>query len=167
MTLLNTDGWVEGEDAKKYKLRLLEAATPDLCICLRTGEELQPIVTELSTLSINANKVTVSNFTRLRSREERRYLREQYYARYFARSTVKSLTIEQTTVLERYPLERGRLVAVYNSGNVMTGLGLVENIDPAKETLKLRVPQTTDITRLETSAISLENYREIQEFEIV
>ena len=45
--VVNTDGWVEGEEAVKYKLQLAEMLEPDGVVCIRQKNELESLLAAL------------------------------------------------------------------------------------------------------------------------
>ena len=45
--IINTDGWVEGEDATKYKIQLLKTLDPDIVIGIQQEKELTTVFTVL------------------------------------------------------------------------------------------------------------------------
>ncbi|HVP40351.1 MAG TPA: Clp1/GlmU family protein, partial [Candidatus Krumholzibacteriaceae bacterium] len=51
--IVNTDGWVEGEDAGKYKLSLVESVNPDVVVGLQQQDELAHILSALKTETIS------------------------------------------------------------------------------------------------------------------
>jgi len=78
--IVNTDGWIEGDDAVNYKVRLVKAVAPNVVLVIQSGNELNPIVDALKDvkfLAINSPK----NVKR-RDRETRKNLRESAYRKY-------------------------------------------------------------------------------------
>jgi len=87
--VLNTDGWVEGEDAVNYKFRLVEQLNPDIVFFIQQRDELAPLLNVLEKF----RKVLVDSPSaiRQRSREKRRSLRELGYVKYLRNAKVQSL----------------------------------------------------------------------------
>jgi len=89
--VVNTDGWVEGEDAVKYKVQLVEKINPDLIFCIQQDERLAPLLTALKNFR---NLIIDSPPTiKQRSREKRRSLRELGYIKYLKNARVQSIPI--------------------------------------------------------------------------
>lgn len=87
--VLNTDGWVEGEDAVNYKFRLVEQLNPDIVFFIQQRDELAPLLNVLEKF----RKVLVDSPSAIgqRSREKRRSLRELGYVKYLRNAKVQSL----------------------------------------------------------------------------
>lgn len=87
--ILNTDGWVEGEDAVNYKFRLVEQLNPDIVFFIQQRDELAPLLNVLEKF----RKVLVDSPSAIgqRSREKRRSLRELGYVKYLRNAKVQSL----------------------------------------------------------------------------
>lgn len=45
--VVNTDGWIEGEEAVSYKVKLVEHVNPNIVFCIRKREEMAPIFNSL------------------------------------------------------------------------------------------------------------------------
>jgi polynucleotide 5'-hydroxyl-kinase GRC3/NOL9 len=78
--VINTDGWIEGEDAIRYKIALVKQVKPDLLVGIQEENELTFLLgalTETHRLSIES-----PSMLRKRDREERKLLRELGYKKY-------------------------------------------------------------------------------------
>ncbi len=89
--VVNTDGWVEGEDAVSFKNRLVEELGPDVIFCIQQKEELTPILKALE--KWNKSVVDSPLAVRQRSREKRRSLRELGYVKYLKDAKVQSIPL--------------------------------------------------------------------------
>jgi polynucleotide 5'-hydroxyl-kinase GRC3/NOL9 len=89
--IVNTDGWVEGEDAINYKLQVVEKVCPDIVFCLQQNETLTPLAKALK----NFRTITVESpqTIKQRSREKRKSLRELGYIKYLKGAKVQSIPI--------------------------------------------------------------------------
>jgi len=102
--IINTDGWVEGEDAANYKIRLTERVSPSVVVGIQQGDELAPILTALKktkTVVIDSPQVV-----QRRNREKRKILRELSYKKYLKRAKVQSFALNWVKV-EGAPLGTG------------------------------------------------------------
>jgi len=91
LLIVNTDGWVEGEDAVRYKLALAKRIRPRIVIGIQEQSELTFFLgasTETQNISIEP-----SSAVRKRDREERRLLRELGYKKYLKGATVQSFQL--------------------------------------------------------------------------
>jgi len=102
--IINTDGWVEGEDAAKYKIRLTERVSPGVVVGIRQGDELTPILTALKGTHILV--IDSPQVVQRRNREKRKILRELSYKKYLKKAKVQSFTLNWVKV-EGTPLGTG------------------------------------------------------------
>ncbi len=77
--LVNTDGWVQGDDALKFKAQLLRELEPQVVLGISSNGELDNLLDlqECTVLKLNR-----SIYARTRSREERKRTREFGYKRF-------------------------------------------------------------------------------------
>jgi polynucleotide 5'-hydroxyl-kinase GRC3/NOL9 len=89
--IVNTDGWVEGEDAVRYKLALAKRVKPSILIGLEEKNELTFLLgalTELDSIAIESSPAV-----RKRDRDERKVLRELGYKKYLKGAAVQSFPL--------------------------------------------------------------------------
>ncbi len=89
--IINTDGWVEGEGALSYKIRLVEAAAPDIVVAIQSGDELAPILSELANIRVFV--VESPRDIKRRDRETRKLLRESAYKKYLRQAKLRSFPL--------------------------------------------------------------------------
>lgn len=227
--VMNSDGWVEGEEAVKYKAQLVEAIKPSIIFYLQLKEELLPLLSALQKFRIiSVDSPSVIN---QRSREKRKNLRELGYQKYLRNAKVQSfplswLKIEDEgmlglsktrtnirearkiyDVLGMKPLhfteqidkisviigrrrwinpgnlkkaeeatgkkivvirkgeEEGLLTALYNAERKFLGIGVVQEIDYLRKTLKFLSPVSENITTVVIGRVKLDkNMKEILPF---
>ena len=142
--IVNTDGWVEGEDATEYKSRLAAELNPDVIFCLQQKDELVPL---LVTLEKFRTIMIESPFAvRPRSREKRKSLRELGYIKYLRGAKVKSLpskllTMEgENAAVIGQGKEEGLLLGLYDSHRKFLGIGILRECDCRRKTLKVFTP---------------------------
>jgi len=89
--VINTDGWVEGEEAVNYKVRLVNKLKPDVVFCIQQKDEMTPLLNRIGDLT----KVVVDSppAIKQRSREKRRSLRELGYIKYLRNAKAQSLPL--------------------------------------------------------------------------
>jgi polynucleotide 5'-hydroxyl-kinase GRC3/NOL9 len=139
--VVNTDGWVEGEEAVKYKSRLAEELNPDVIFCIQQKDELAPLLVALEKF----RKTTIDSplTVKQRSREKRRNLRELGYIKYLTGAKVKSLPLkllaieEQSVGLIRQAEEGEALLGLYDSQRKFLGIGILCKVDYVRKTLKV------------------------------
>lgn len=96
--IVNTDGWVEGEDAVNYKFQLVEKFNPNITFFLSQENELESLLNILE----KSRKVVVDSPSaiRQRSREKRRSLRELGYIKYLRNSKIRSIPLSWLSIEE-------------------------------------------------------------------
>lgn len=89
--MINTDGWIEGEDATYYKIKLVEELSPDIIFCIQQKDELTTIINTLE----NSKKIIIESPPAIeqKTRERRKNLRELGYIKYLKNSRVQSLPL--------------------------------------------------------------------------
>jgi polynucleotide 5'-hydroxyl-kinase GRC3/NOL9 len=89
--VVNSDGWIEGEDAVSYKVRLVETLSPDMIFCFQQKDEPAPLLNALE----KYRRVIVDSPSLIdqRSRESRKNLRELGYVKYLRNARVLSLPL--------------------------------------------------------------------------
>ncbi len=104
--IVNTDGWVEGEDAVKYKLQLAEKLNPNIILCMQQKDELASLLEALQKF----RKVSVysPSAIRQRSTEKRRSLRELGYVKYLRNAKVKTIPLSWLKIEEDELIGLGR-----------------------------------------------------------
>ncbi len=94
--IINTDGWVDGEEASKYKIRLTEEVSPNVVVGIRQGDGLTSILTALKETKVFA--IDSPQLVQRRSREKRKILRELSYKKYLKQAKVQSFTLNWVKV---------------------------------------------------------------------
>lgn len=89
--IINTDGWIEGEDAVRYKIALAKQVKPNLLVGIQEQSELTFLLgalTETQKLAVES-----SSAVRKRDREERKLLRELGYKKYLKGARAESFPL--------------------------------------------------------------------------
>ena len=227
--IVDSDGWIEGEDAVRYKVRLVEEIKPITIFILQQKDEIAPLQNALdayATVQVESPSVISQ-----RSRERRKNLRELGYVKYLrnakivsfplgwlkvednelfglnkARISVKEAMriydllgmkplhfaeqddrviiiigkrrwidpdnlkrIEQTAkkkvVIMRKGEEEGLLTALYNAGREFLGIGLLQEIDFLRKTIKILTPVPENIAIATIGKVKLDkNMKELPAF---
>lgn len=136
--VVNTDGWVDGEAAIEFKHELVRWIRPTHIILLgrdtyaRFGPALSPLVKAL--------EAPTPGKVRERSREERRYLRQQAYRKYFEGSPIRRLSLREVAKIKCCVLG-GEEVDFSQYADLITSLG----IEPSDVVLLTRYGNTLNI----------------------
>ena len=93
--IINTDGWVVGEEAAKYKAELIRRVSPSYVIGIEREDELKLIMSLVPEYSDRFIIVRPPAALRIRGFEDRRIHREMGYGRYLQPAKEISLTWPQ------------------------------------------------------------------------
>jgi polynucleotide 5'-hydroxyl-kinase GRC3/NOL9 len=158
--VVNTDGWVSGEEAVAYKSRLAETLAPDVIFCIQQEDELSPLLAtfeKFKTVVIDAPLAV-----RFRSREKRKNLRELGYVKYLADAKVKvwslkRLKLEQANALcqSQQPSE-GLLLGLHDAHGRFLGIGVLQEVDCERKTLKARTSVDAEPSRVILGKVRLD-----------
>lgn len=228
--LVNSDGWIEGDDAVNYKQQLIETINPDIIIGIQKNDELTNL---LSTLG-KYQKVIVESpqIINQRSREKRKNLRELGYQKYLRNSKLLSFPLgwlkiengdllgltrtrqsikearrihdllgmkplhiaeqsdritiiigkkrwinaenlkkaEEATkkkvIVVRKGEEEGLLTGLYNSDGKFLGIGVIQEIDYLRKTLKFLTSVSETIATASIGKVKLDkNLKEVPSFD--
>jgi polynucleotide 5'-hydroxyl-kinase GRC3/NOL9 len=92
LLIINTDGWVEGEDAVDYKVQLVESVSAEVVVGIEEKDELAPIFNSLKTLKgVQVFSASSPSAVKKRSPEKRKVLREMGYKKHLRKAKTRSL----------------------------------------------------------------------------
>ncbi|MDH5782324.1 MAG: Clp1/GlmU family protein [Candidatus Bathyarchaeota archaeon] len=94
--VINTDGWVVGEEAVQYKLRLAKRIAPSVVVGIQQQNELTPILSALK--GIKVISIESPPAIKKRDREKRKSLRELSYKKYLKGAKVQSFPLSWVKV---------------------------------------------------------------------
>ena len=160
LNIVNTDGWVEGEEAVQYKLNLIYAINPNFIVAVKYADELNPLLEKIRSPDYGLITIKTPTVVRRRNREERRELREQAYLKYLQNSTLRIIPYKQLKVRGEPLWQRGTLLGLYGEEGRLLGVGTLLEYDPARELVKIMTPVKGNITGLEFGQVIIENGRE-------
>ena len=89
--IINTDGWVQGEDARNYKAALMRETLPQAVVGIQQNDEVERIFAYAEREGFKVFRLDLPPAVRKRDREERRELREQGYRKFLNGATLRSL----------------------------------------------------------------------------
>jgi len=137
VTIVDSTGWIEGEDAERFKRSEIKAIDPFFVIAIEREDELRHIIQHLNEI-FEVIKLRMSSEARSRTREERRALREEAYNRYF-RAAEDS--VFELSILAWLP-EEGTIVGLFD--RICEGKGNGEGGDEYGEILGLGILSKLD-----------------------
>ncbi|MGP3666840.1 MAG: Clp1/GlmU family protein [Candidatus Bathyarchaeota archaeon] len=156
LTVLNTDGWVLGEDAKKYKLEMAKSAKIEFIVALHSSEDELSLADMFENNGFTVFRVKSSSYVKKRSREERRKLRWQSYYRYMKNSAVKVFLLENVKVVGKLQ-EEGVLLGLYDKNSSFLGLGVLKNFDKNRGLVKVFTPVKGSVGIIEVGEITIKD----------
>jgi polynucleotide 5'-hydroxyl-kinase GRC3/NOL9 len=166
--VVNTDGWVEGEEAVKYKAQLAEMLEPDVVLCIQQKNELELL---LAALKFRKIVVDSSFAVKQRSTEKRKNLREMSYAKYLTDAKVRSLPLNQLAIEEKtaLPIRQGKggglLLGMYAAQRKFLGIGILREVDSVRKTLKVLTSVSAKPSSVSFGKVRLDkNLREVPTF---
>ena len=224
--IVNSDGWVIGEGAIKYKAQLVEQMNPEIVFYVQLKDEITPLMNSLE--KFKRIKIESPPVASQKDGESRKNLRELGYTKYLRNSKVQSLPmgwlkieddelfglsrthqnqglarkiyellgmkplhfseqtdrisiiigkrrwinaenlkkIEEATrkkvVIIRKGEEEGLLTALYNEESKFLGIGIIQEIEYLRKTLKILTPVSQDIAIAVIGRVKLDkNMKEI------
>jgi polynucleotide 5'-hydroxyl-kinase GRC3/NOL9 len=106
--VINTDGWIEDEDAIYYKIKLVEELAPDVVFCIQQNEDMATLINALE--KFRKTVVESPSAVGQRNRERRKNLRELGYVKFLRKAKVESLPLSWVKVeeSEMFGLDGGR-----------------------------------------------------------
>jgi len=115
--VINTDGWIEGEEVSSYKVRLAEEIVSSAVVGMQKENELTPILDALHGVTV----ITIDSpqLIQLRNRAKRKHLRELSYKKYLKGAKIQSyslswINVEDSVLGSGGPLYRKRLETLIN-----------------------------------------------------
>ena len=166
--IINTDGFISGDAALRYKLGLIKELKPNVVVGVQKQDELEPIMSYLG----GGGVITIEPSPALSSRtpERRKAIREMTYAKYLKKSKLQCIPVSQIIVEPRNGVpktqepEKGILVGLYGRGTKFLGIGVLRAINVGRRTLKIQTAVSTKPMRLVFGKVLLnEKLQEVQD----
>ena len=165
--VINTDGWVAGDIAVRYKTALVKALKPDVIVGVQLANELDELIANIEQTVLT---VELSSFLRQRTAEKRKSLREMTYARYLKDAKLQCYPMSQLAIEPRDAVpknqepERGVLVGLYGPEGKFLGIGVLREINQTRRVLKVQTAGSAKPSRIVIGKVFLdEKLREIQD----
>ncbi len=155
--VVNTDGWVQGVEAKDYKLNLAKEVSASIIVGLQLGDELEDILNAMKGEGLNVLRLSSSPVVKRRDREERKRLREQGYRKFLEGNALRTIPLSWVK-LEYAPPNAGKqpsfgkeeelglLVGLLDQERRFVGLGVILEIDCANQVLRVYTPYTDKVS---------------------
>jgi len=168
ITIVNTDGWVSGNEAVLYKLQMLDELQPDITLGIG-GSDISPVLQagNRTTLLVGS-----PDTIKERSRFDRRELRSLGYQKYLAGASLRSFRMNGTRL--RHCMTMGDLgldrvsrswvenlkdtvVGLLDADDLLQEIGILKDIVPSVRMVKIwsRIPNLT--AKIEVGDVKLNN----------
>ncbi len=140
--VVNTDGWVAGDVAVRYKIELINEMKADLIVGVPLENELEPLIANIEGTPIIL--VEPSSSLNPRNPEKRKTLRDMTYTRYLKDAKLQCYPLSQLVIEPRASLpknqepEKGLLVGLYALKNEFLGIGVLREINQVRKVLKVQ-----------------------------
>ncbi|MCL5876497.1 MAG: hypothetical protein M1540_01635 [Candidatus Bathyarchaeota archaeon] len=166
--LVNTDGFVSGEAAIRYKLSLIKELKPDVVVGVQIAGELEELMSYLGGGGLMM--VEPSPAVNQRTPEKRKLLREMTYAKYLKKSKLHCIPISQINLEPRNGVpkeqkpEKGLLVGLYGRGTRFLGIGVLRAVNSERKILKIQTAVRSKPFRLVFGKVHLnEKLQEVED----
>jgi len=178
LVIVNTDGWVQGEEAIDHKRQLAELFEPCRIVVIREADELGPLLEKLG--SADAITVESSKAAKKRGHDTRKSLRELVFRKYLKNGKVRSYPlnlvrgaariVEPVRANERSPSvhyeptstkrdenQKGVIVGLEGDKGDFLGIGIICSIDHDRRTVKVYTPVNQDVRAINVGQIRLDS----------
>ncbi len=144
--IVNTDGWIMGDEARLFKSRLASELIPGIVFCLETPSEIPSSCPSLGDALAGFRQERVDSPVLVRERdvESRRSLRELGFAKYLEKARIKVVQLSHIKIEERKAqmlVAQGGaedlLVALYDAQKHFLGIGVVRAVDYRRRAIKI------------------------------
>lgn len=148
--VVDTTGLVSGGAAWELKFHMIELADARCIVALQRERELEDILLPHERRAgRRLYRLPVSEDTKVRSPEQRRERRRRRYAGYFGNAQTKSLSLKDLHLISPHnaTIQGGNantfkrlLVGLNDEENFTAALGIIEEVDLTKNTIRLTTP---------------------------
>jgi polynucleotide 5'-hydroxyl-kinase GRC3/NOL9 len=183
--VVNTDGWVEGNEAVAYKGQLAEMLKPDVVFCMERWGEVPSLCARFGDAlgTFRQERVEAPASVKERPRDTRKSLRELGYVKYLEGAKARAWALsrlqfefsdEEPAVAEPQKVEalraaaakrraiarlteaRGMLIGLTNSRGGFLGVGVVLGIDFEKKTLRVHTTVSVEPAWVQLGRVQLD-----------
>jgi polynucleotide 5'-hydroxyl-kinase GRC3/NOL9 len=160
IAILDTTGYVTGEDAVELKYQKIDLIDPSHIVAVQSATEIEHILRPQE----DRGKAVLHRFSSppgayTRSPEERRRYRWNRFQEYFGCLRLYDVDLNRQSLTGTHRLKiddrrqedmEGLLLGLNGSDNFLVTLGVVENFNPRKGILSCLVPSGADLERVRT-----------------
>jgi polynucleotide 5'-hydroxyl-kinase GRC3/NOL9 len=155
IAILDTTGYVSGEDALELKYQKIDLLDPRHIVAVQRHREVEHIIrTQEGRERVGIHRVSSPSSARSRSPDERRRYRWNCFQEYFNHVRLHSLDLKRMSLTGTYRIRvgdgqqeelTGLLLGLNDPDNFLVTLGMVENFNRMKGVLSCLVPSTVNL----------------------
>lgn len=160
IAILDTTGYVVGEDALELKYQKMDLLDPCHIVAVQRHGEIEPILRARECREKTVvYRLPASTLVQTRSQEERRRYRWSRFKDYFKTLLLYRVDLRRTSLTGTHKIRihdmreadmEGLLLGLNGPDNFLVALGLLEMVNPTRGTLSCLVPPTPDLERART-----------------
>jgi len=106
--IIDTTGFVRGIHARELKFQKASLINPDLIVALQKGEELKSLLEPLELLGLKIERVSASEYVRLRSIEERKELRKMSFIKHLIDGKIIRFSLGERLIITQFNIGVGK-----------------------------------------------------------
>jgi polynucleotide 5'-hydroxyl-kinase GRC3/NOL9 len=158
IAILDTTGYVTGEDGLELKYQKIDLLNPRHLVALQRDSEIEQILrTQQGREGMVIYRLSSPPIAHRRSPDERRRYRWRLFQEYFRHVRLHSLDLKRISLTgahriridERHQGELvGLLLGLNGPDNLLVSLGIVEDLNRMKGILSCLIPASTDLERI-------------------
>lgn len=164
--VINTDGWVAGDQATSYKVNMINELSPDIVVGIERVHKIDAILDSVKAMSI---RIQPPDFIKPRSREQRKRLRESSYRRFLTAAKTVTLPVDMVKIASgaRPQDHENLIVGLLDYDGFLLSIGILKEIDAKRRLAKIYSPEAAELASAEIGAVRIsESGKEIAESEI-
>jgi polynucleotide 5'-hydroxyl-kinase GRC3/NOL9 len=161
--IINTDGWVAGDEACAFKAKMVSEISPDIVATIQADNSLSSIVNAARTTSIVVQSPTT---VRKRNRDERRRLRELSYRKHLTDSITRNISFNEVRLkgvamrngrLRAAPQRLHSLVGFLSDDDFLLDIGILRSVEQREGMLRILTPFKGIVRTIEFGAVKLDD----------
>lgn len=167
LVIVNTDGWVKGSEAVKYKVQMLNELKPEIALGIGSDDDTSQI---LQAGNLTALLAGSPDIIKERTQVDRRQLRALGYQKYLAGASVKVFRSDRTGLqsalssealhlnrLSRSQVEdlKDAIVGFLDADGFLQEIGILKDIIPSTKTVKIWSRIAATPSKIETGGVKL------------
>jgi polynucleotide 5'-hydroxyl-kinase GRC3/NOL9 len=160
IAILDTTGYVAGDDALELKHQKIDLLGPHHIIAVQQAREIEPILSvQESRERASIHRLPSSSLVQTRSQEDRRRYRWNRFKEYFKSLRMHEVDLKEValTGTHRFRISEGPqgdleglILGLNDADSFLVTLGIFEKLDRPKKILSCLVPSNTGLERVRT-----------------